>query len=105
RDRAWGAVARIAKIYAADVRSIDYTDDREPGIDFSENHISTTLGALDAEGQWVLEQTAEAIARALVLPCLAVLQGDETKIKNMLGEQLPTEIECLVFDYRLRNDD
>lgn len=103
-DKAWGSVARIAKVYAADIPEIDYNERNEEGIDFSANHVSTTLADFGGKGDWVLEQTAEAVARAIVLPCLAVLQGDEAKVTNMLGENLPTEIECLVMDYRLRND-
>jgi len=105
-NASWSAVARVAKLYVADVPKVDLLDRRDPGVDFSENHVSTALKDVGAGSDWVLERTADAIAHALVLPCIAVLQGkDEAAVKNMLGENLPSPIECLIFDYRLRNED
>ena len=105
-DRPWGATARIAKIYAADIRRVDYTDKRNPGISFKDNHVSSTLSTLDAEGEWVLKQTAEVIAKAILLPCVATLSGEGSdQVKATVGEDnLPSAIACLVLNYKLDNE-
>ncbi len=102
----WGApnssVARLAKYWAADLTRVDYRSG--PGdIDFSDSQVGATLDGFDARGQWVLSRTAETIARAMVVPCLAVLSGDADNAKNSLGEDLPSPVNCLVLDWKLRN--
>jgi len=62
------SVSRVAKYWASDLTRVDYTLP-EPGIDFSSAQISTVLDPLANRGQWVMKQTAETIAKALVLPC------------------------------------
>ena len=103
-DAPWGSAARLAKLFAADITKIDYADRKDPGVDFSENHISTTLAGFEGRGDWVLARTAEVIARSIVLPCMAVLEGDSDQIKAMMGDALPGAVECLVLDYRLRRE-
>jgi hypothetical protein len=102
----WGApqssVARLAKFWAADLMRVDYR--RGVGdIDFSDAQVGAVLDGLDAKGQWVMSRTAETIARAIVVPCLAVLRGDPDQAKNTLGEDLPSPVNCLVLDWKLRN--
>ena len=102
----WGApnssVARLAKYWAADLTRVDYRGG--PGdIDFSDSQVAATLDGFDARGQWVLSRTAETIARAMVVPCLAVLRGDPSDAKNTLGDDLPSPVNCLVLDWKLRN--
>jgi len=102
----WGAptssVARLAKYWAADLTRIDYRSG--PGdIDFSDSQVGATLDGFDSRGQWVLSRTAETIARSIVVPCLAVLNGDANDAKNTLGEDLPSPVNCLVLDWKLRN--
>ena len=75
-----------------------------PGdIDFSQAQVGAVLDGFDARGQWVMARTAETIARAIVVPCLAVLQGDPSKAEGTLGEGLPSPVNCLVLDWKLRN--
>ena len=96
------SVARLAKYWAADLTRVDYR--RGAGdIDFSDAQVGAVLDGFDARGQWVLSRTAETIARAIVVPCLAVLQGDPSKAKGTLGDGLPSPVNCLVLDWKLRN--
>ena len=96
------SVARLAKYWAADMMRVDYRDEN-PGISFSDAQIGATLDGFDARGQWVLSRTSETIARSIVVPCLAVLQGKPDDAKNTLGEELPSPVNCLVLDWKLRN--
>ena len=96
------SVARLAKFWAADMMRVDYRDEA-PGIGFAEAQIGATLDGFDARGQWVLARTAETIARSIVVPCLAVLQGTPDEAKNTLGDELPSPVNCLVLDWKLRN--
>ena len=96
------SVARLAKYWAADMTRVDYR--RGAGdIDFSQAQVGAVLDSFDARGQWVMSRTAETIARAIVVPCLAVLQGDPSKAEGTLGEGLPSPVNCLVLDWKLRN--
>lgn len=102
----WGApqssVARLAKFWASDLSRVDYR--RSNGdIDFSDSQVGAVLDGFDAKGQWVMSRTAETIARAMVIPCLAILRGDPEEAKNTLGEDLPSPVNCLVLDWKLRN--
>jgi len=102
----WGApnssVARLAKYWAADMARVDYR--RGAGdIDFTDSQVGAVLDGFDARGQWVMSRTAETIARAMVVPCLAVLNGEPNDLKNTLGEELPSPVNCLVLTWRLRN--
>ena len=96
------SVSRLAKYWAADMTRVDYR--RGAGdIDFSQAQVGAVLDGFDARGQWVMARTAETIARAIVVPCLAVLQGDPSKAEGTLGEGLPSPVNCLVLDWKLRN--
>lgn len=103
-EASWRSVAAIAKLYAADIPENDYTDRGSLNVNFSETHVSQSLKDLGPEGEWVLERTAEVIARAMVLPCYATLSGSSTEVTNMLGETLPPDLSCLILNYRLQND-
>jgi hypothetical protein len=105
-EKDWFAIARLAKLYAADIPENDYLDRDSLQVDFSSSLVSKTLKDLGPGGDWVLEQTAEAIARAIMLPCYAALSGDPDKLKKMLGENavLPGDLNCLILDYQLRNE-
>lgn len=105
-EAAWFAVARLAKLYAADLPENDYLDRDSALVDFSGSLVSKALKDRGPGGDWVLEQTAEAIARAIMLPCYAALSGDPEKVKAMLGEEveLPGDLNCLILDYQLRNE-
>jgi hypothetical protein len=102
----WGApqssVARLAKFWAADLMRVDFR--RGVGdIDFSDSQVGAVLDGFDAKGQWVMSRTADTIARAIVIPCLAVLRGDPDKAKATLGDDMPSPVNCLVLDWKLRN--
>ena len=96
------SVARLAKFWAADMMRVDYRDEN-PGISFADAQIGATLDGFDARGQWVLSRTSETIARSIVVPCLAVLRGKPEDAKSTLGEELPSPVNCLVLDWKLRN--
>jgi hypothetical protein len=102
-DVAYSPVARVAKYWAADLDIANF-ERKEGAVDFTGRHVGTVLDALDARGKWVLDRTAETVARSIVLPCLAVLTGDKREIPKVFGEQLPSPVSCLVLDWRLRND-
>lgn len=96
------AVAAVAKLYAADLADVDMRD-KKSGFDLT----SIPSVSLDryAGKDWVLEQTAEVVARAAMLPCIAVLKyRDNADVKNVLGEELPNSTDCLVLEWKLRND-
>ena len=96
------AVAAVAKLYAADLPEVDMRDSKS-GFDLT----SVPSVALDPYPgkDWVLEQTAEVIARSAMLPCVAVLKyRDNAEVKNVLGDDLPNSTDCLVLEWKLRND-
>ena len=97
------SVARIAKFYAADMSQVDYRLS-EPGIDFADAQLGTVLDAWDAKGQWVMKRTAETIAKAIVLPCIASLTGDPKAAEATFGDELPEPVPCLILDWKLRNE-
>jgi hypothetical protein len=101
-ETGFGLVARVAKLYAADVPNLRWTDDKNAMLDFRRG---TPTGAVaDLVGkQWVLERTAEVFARALVLPCEGVLDGDRDRAEATFGT-LPAAVPCLVLNYRLTHE-
>lgn len=98
----WAPSARIAKYWAADAVDSDYTADS--GWDFSQATVSSIVEGKGSAGKWVLDRTAETIARGIALPCIAVLNGDPKQLKPVLGETLPSAVSCLILDWKLRND-
>ncbi len=90
-------LARIAKLYAADLPGSRFHTPKESPILFKK----TVSGALaDIPGsKWVVERTAEVLARAVMLPCSGVL-GDPQKAEAVFGT-LPDPINCLVINYKL----
>lgn len=96
--------ARLAKYWAADITRVDYND-ADPGITFENLPPGAALAALEGRGTWAVKRTAETIAKAVALPCLAVLNGDAATAEKVLGEgNVPGAINCLVLDWRLRNE-
>lgn len=96
--------ARVAKYWAADLTRVDFQGS-DPGIDFSKAPPGTVLDAFENRGKWVVGRTAETLARAVVLPCLVVLNGDAKDAEKVLGTgQVPSPINCLVLDWKLRNE-
>ncbi len=102
-DSPAAGVARVAKFWASDMVLVDYRQKR-PDLSFAQVQVSTALDAYEGRGQWVLKQTADTIARAVVIPCLAVLKSeDPAKAENIFGPDLPSPVNCLVMDWKLRN--
>ncbi|MCB9776943.1 MAG: hypothetical protein H6742_00090 [Alphaproteobacteria bacterium] len=97
--------ARLAKFWAADLTVVDFTR-TEPGLDLTQAPPGTALDPFEARGQWVIKRTAETVAKAVMLPCHAVLGGDADTAKKILGEDgVPSAIDCLVLDWKLRNEE
>ncbi|NOY27637.1 MAG: hypothetical protein GXP62_17365 [Oligoflexia bacterium] len=100
----FATTARIAKYWSADVTRIDYNQ-KDPGVDFTQAPPGTVLDAFENRGAWVVARSAETLAKAVLLPCLAVLSSDADKAAKILGDgNVPSPINCLVLDWRLRND-
>lgn len=101
----WAAPARIAKFWSADIPGNDLRA-KGAGVDFSLAPVSSVLDALEGRGKWILRRTAETIAKAVVVPCLASLKGDRKEVETVLGEgKVPSPINCLVLDWKLRNEE
>ncbi len=98
------STARLAKYWGADITRIDYRE-KEPGVSFESAPPGAVLSSLEARGEWALKRTAETLARSVALPCIAVLSGDGKAVDTILGEgNSPSAINCLVLDWRLRNE-
>ena len=98
--------ARIATLYLADIEGMDFRQ-KDRYIKYSTT-LSSSLESLNKDGQWVLDKTAKTIARSLVLPCKVALEGsDDAKeiVGGKDGVYLPNPISCLIFDWKVRNDD
>jgi hypothetical protein len=90
-------------LYAADIPLNDYTDRDSPALDFSQGEVSQVLRQAGPDGEWVMEQVAAAVARALVLRCAVSLHGSEAWSDALLLGDPPDEIACTILDYRLQN--
>lgn len=98
-DRDVAGPARIAKIFAADVARNSYVD-KKVLFNFTRG---VKNGLADRSGdQWIMERTADVIARSVVLPCRGVLSSDKDKMEKVFGT-LPQPVACLVLMYRLQN--
>jgi len=99
--------ARVAAIYAADWPGVDYKDRKKrPDLSAAKVSQSTTI-LKDQGGDWILDKTAEVIARAITLPCLAVLDAEETgadatALGEVFGSPMPRALDCVVLDWRIR---
>jgi hypothetical protein len=101
-DGNFSSVARVAKFFAADLPSAKFVDVKKSPLDFSRGSPAVVLQDQPG-GQWVIDRTAEVLARAIVLPCDAVLNGDKAKMEGTFGA-LPNAVSCLVLNYRLTNE-
>jgi len=97
-----GSVARLAKFWSADMTRVDFRG-ADIAIDFDGSQVGAVLDGYDRRGQWVLERTADTIARSVVVPCLAVMREDEGDLVPTFGENLPSPVSCLVLEWKLRN--
>jgi hypothetical protein len=102
-DVNYGVTARIAKLFVADWVTVDF-DERDMGFDLSEAPPGSILPEAGPRGDWAMRQTADVIARSMVLPCVAVLNhADNPAVATTLGDPLPSPINCLVLDWKLRH--
>lgn len=101
-DGNFSSVARVAKFFAADLPTAKFAGASKSPIDFTRGSPLVTLQDQPG-GQWVIDRTAELIARAIVLPCDAVLNGDKSKMEATFGA-LPNAVSCLVLNYRLTHE-
>lgn len=96
-DSTYGPIGRIAKLMAADVNGQRFGTE-SASADFSKG--ITNAASEIPNGDWVVKATAEVVARAIMLPCDAVLNGDKSQAEAVFGT-LPDAISCLVVNYRL----
>lgn len=100
----WSPTARIAKYWSAELQNNDLTQ-KESGIDFTQTYTGTVLSNQGDGGKWVLDRTARTIAKAIAIPCIAVLKGNPDEAAKIIGaDQVPPPVSCLVLDWKLRND-
>lgn len=97
-----GVVARIAKVFAADVPGVNWAASRPPTLSFAKGTVSGALKESPG-GDWVLKKTAEVIARAIMIPCDGVLNRDKKKVEATFGH-LPDAVPCLVINYRMSHE-
>ncbi len=97
-----GVVARVAKVFSADIPGTNWAGSRTPTLTFAKG---TVAGALKDSpgGDWVLQRTAEIIARAMMIPCDGVLNHDKKKVEATFGP-LPDAVPCLVLNYRMSHE-
>ncbi len=98
--------ARIAAVYAADIPGVDFTKSRSRP-DMSQGKVSQSTTLLeDKGGAWILNQTAEVLARSIALPCVAVLSmkttgADETALAEVFGDPVPRPLDCIILRYTI----
>ena len=95
-------VARLARLYAADIPHMSFIDPSKSLIDLRQKSVTSVLQAQSGGGA-VLDAVAEVIARRIVLPCDARLNGDAKAMEAVLGP-LPDPLPCLLLFYRLEHD-
>lgn len=101
-DSPYVAVSRLAKVFASDIPGMKFVDIKKSPLDFVK--MSPTVVLSDSPGgDWVIERTAEVIARSMILPCDAVLNGNKSKMEATFGT-LPNPVSCLVLNYRLTHE-
>jgi hypothetical protein len=92
-------IARIVKLYAADVPGNIYEDNDTPRLDFR-NGMAAPLKEEESKAS-IVARTAEVIARSVALPCMAALEAPDT-VEPMFGRKVDP-VTCLVLEYKLRN--
>ena len=96
------ALAAVAMFYAHDMTVINW-EERGAALPMTDG-IGPALKPHAAEGQWVMERTAEVIARSVVIPCHATLSNKNIQdVDEAYGSQ-PDVIDCLVLNWKLNNE-
>lgn len=95
-------LAAVAMFFAHDMTVINW-EERGAALPMAEG-IGPSLKPHGDEGQWVLERTAEVMARSVVIPCHAMLSDKNTQdISEAYGTE-PNVIDCLVLNWKLNNE-
>lgn len=98
--------ARIAAVYAADYPGVDFST-KKTRPDMSQPKLSQTTTLLESQGgPWIMAQTADVLARAITLPCVAVLSmkstgADESALAEVFGDPLPKPLDCIILRYTI----
>jgi hypothetical protein len=101
-------IARIAMFWAADMTNAKYDSSKKGvvGVPLLQGVPSAQLEKFESRGEWVIKRTADTIAQAIVVPCLASLSGEQERLKkDVFGEEytFPNPVNCLVLDWKLRH--
>ena len=94
-DTPTGFTGRIAKIFAAELPFNNFATGTADIKKFNK-----PLGAMltTDRQKWALNRSAEAIARALVIPCLVTLSGEDKAKKNFIMEgKEVSPIQCFAL--------
>lgn len=92
-------LARIVKLWSADVPGNIYEGTDSPSLDFS-NSMAAPLEENPAK-DLIVTRTAEVIARSVGLPCIAALDNPSS-VEATFGRKVDP-VTCLVLDYKLRH--
>ena len=101
-------LAKVARIYTADIAGENYSSskNRSRSLKFRDK-IGSELDASDLVGkEWAVKSTARVIARALVIPCMIKLRGNEKIQEAFFGEENPgpNPVYCFALNWRLTED-
>ncbi|MCP4807569.1 MAG: hypothetical protein GY913_28665 [Proteobacteria bacterium] len=97
------SAAAVAKFYAADLGEVDLRASR---VDFDFTSVPSVAMDRYAAKEWVLDRTAEVIARSVILPCMARLKyGGNAELENVFGENMPNPQDCLMLEWKIRNEE
>ncbi len=97
---------RVAAVYAADWPGVDFTRDKTSP-EMNVPKVSQATTQLESQGgPWILQQTAEVLARSITLPCIAVLSqkstgADDAALVEVFGEPLPRPLDCIILRYTI----
>jgi hypothetical protein len=98
------ALAAVAKFYVWDLRDINHEEPRRNGFSLAESNLTRSLADAGPAGDWVLDQTAQALAHAIVLPCVSLLDhGEYPEFKDSFGSP-PQAFDCFVLTYKLQQN-
>ena len=97
-----GPTSRVAMLFTLDLLRFDA---ESATFDFRGRPTSSTIDDFDKGKEWVLDQTAEIIARSLVLPCLIAIEGDKESVEKLLGTDAPRKYSCFYLNYELSQKD
>jgi len=99
------APATLVKFFGADTKGTDFRDLR---MDFTDG-LADGLGSISEKGEddWVLDRTAETIARSAVIPCIRRTVFQDKKLpKKWSGKSDAYDpLACILLQYVIENGD